>query len=306
MTAQDLALLLLFAGALPCLAVLCGVFAARRRKSRKKISQMELPQKIALLDELAKPFGFFYDEAADVISSRTDAWQRKSGYTAAFDRAAAGAGIVIDALPVYFDYGWKTWLVEFWKGQYGVTTGGEVGVYHTDEVIPAYFYPAAHYAAVEDHEMPEICCRLEHRGQTVYENCGTHWWLTGFRLGQFSETRDLALSATVRFSETGMARAMLQGLRRSGIPREKYRLCGSEICVCMDFCQKYALIARVFRFLVQRINHLNCRIYRLVTRPFCSTPDRLLFLYYQLPGSFRRALVLAGRHGRAGKDLHGV
>ena len=31
---------------------------------------------------------------------------------------------VFMCLPVYFDYGGKTWLMEFWKGGYGITAGG--------------------------------------------------------------------------------------------------------------------------------------------------------------------------------------
>ena len=37
--------------------------------------------------------------------------------------------MVFDALPVYFDYQKKTWLIEFWKGQYGINTGAEIGIY---------------------------------------------------------------------------------------------------------------------------------------------------------------------------------
>ena len=54
------------AGALLCAAlllfVLCRGLVVRRRKIKEQICQMELPQKTALLNELAEPFGFFYEE----------------------------------------------------------------------------------------------------------------------------------------------------------------------------------------------------------------------------------------------------
>ena len=287
------------AGALLCAAlllfVLCRSLVVRRRKIKEQICQMELPQKTALLNELAEPFGFFYDEREGVFSSRRDAWQRRIGYTAAFDRGAFGACMVLDAFPVYFDYGGKTWLIEFWKGQYGINTGGEVGVYHAKEEIPPHAYPTAHFLAAEDEEMPKICCRLERNGGKLYEYCERHWWLTGFCMGMFSQPREIALFATVTFGERQMAQAMLRGLRESKIPREKYRLCGSEIFIQLDFGKCYPFPARFLRGLAQCFNRLHCFWYRLFTRPFCSAPDGLLFLYYQLPVCLLRMLRLSGR-----------
>ena len=34
-------------------------------------------------------------------------------------------GMVFETLPVYFDYAGKTWLIQIWKGQYGICTGCE-------------------------------------------------------------------------------------------------------------------------------------------------------------------------------------
>lgn len=71
--------------------------------------------------------------------------------------------MVFDALPIYFDYAGETWLIEFWKGQYGINTGGEVGVYHAGKVVPERYYRIAHFEAVEDQDMPFIQCRLDRR-----------------------------------------------------------------------------------------------------------------------------------------------
>lgn len=291
-----------WAGILLCAMVLLLLFAIicggmiRRKKSKQKVSQMEMPQKIMLLNELTEPYGFFYDEREDVFSSCLDAWQRNNGYTAIFDKAAASVNMVIDAWPVYFDYAGKTWLVEFWKGQYGINTGGEIGIYHTDEPVSPYFYSVTHFEAAEDNEMPEICCRLERKGKTVYEYCERHWWLTGFRMGTFSKPSDLCLLATLTFEEPEMAQALFEGLQRSGEPRSKYRLCGREVCVQMDFSKKHAPLTRLHRFLVQLFNCFYCRCYLVLTKPFTHTVERMVFLYYLLPGCFRRMLRLASGH----------
>ncbi|MCI5872044.1 MAG: DUF4474 domain-containing protein [Clostridiales bacterium] len=288
--------ILLCTGVLLLLSAIICIGVVRRKKSKQKVSQMEMSRKIELLNELSEPFGFFYDEREDVFSSYRDAWQRKNGYTELFDKAAASANMIIDAWPVYFDYAGKTWLVEFWKGQYGINTGGEVGIYRTEEPVSPYFYPVAHFEAAEDDEMPIICCRLERKGKKVYEYCERHWWLTGFRMGTFSKPSDLRLLATLNFEEPQMAQALFEGLRRSGEPRSKYRICGREVCVQMDFSKKQAPLIGLHRFFVQLINRFYCRCYLILTKPFTNTAERMVFLYYLLPGCFRRMLRLASGH----------
>lgn len=298
MTAWEQTGILVCAGILLFLCALIGIGVMRRKKSRRKVNQLEMPQKIALLNELAEPYGFFYDEREDVFSSHIDAWQRKNGYTAMFDKAAASAGMVLDAWPVYFDYAGKTWLVEFWKGQYGINTGGEIGIYHTEEPVSPYFYSVTHFEAAEDDEMPDICCRLERKGETVYEYCERHWWLTGFRMGTFSKPSDLKLLATLTFEEPKMAQALFEGLRRSGESRSRYRICGREVCVQMDFSKKHAPFIQLHRFLRQHMNRFFCYCYRVLTKPYTDTVERMIFLYYLLPGCFRRMLRLASGHYR--------
>lgn len=273
----------------------------RREKSKRKVRRMCRKEKIQLLEELVEPFGFSYVPREGVFNSREDAWQRTQGYGALFDKAAVGMNMVFDALPVYFEYGGKTWLIELWKGQYGIATGGEVGVYHANEIIPEIFYPAAHFEAASDNEMPFIQCRLDRKHKKVYFLQKRHWWLTGFCVGTFSRPSDLRLITTFMFDSQAMAMAFYKGLQRCGtkIPGNKYRICRNEVYVRMDFSPEISWPSRLHRAVVQAVNAVNCCLYRLVTYPFCCTEDRLLFLYFQIPGCFRRMLRrLGGRHGR--------
>lgn len=282
---------------LVALVLILGI--VRREKSKKRVRRMTMPQKVEILNELAEPFGFFYKESEDIFTSRRDAWQRKMGYEALYDKAAPGANMVIDAWPVYFDYGGRTWLIEFWKGQYGINTGGEVGVYHAKEIVPPHLYPVTHFEAAENHEMPEICCRMERKVRNLYLLCEKHWWLTGFRMGTFSHPKELRMMATLAFEDTSMAQAFFEGLKKSGQPQNKFRICRNEVYVRMDFSRETALLPKVHRVLVQLGNRFCCWSYRNITRPFTKTPDRMLFLYYQLPSCFRRMLRLGGkRYGK--------
>lgn len=266
--------------------------ALRRRACREKVRRMEPLQKIRRLNELAEPFGFFYIAEEDVFSSLVDAWQRKRGYEASYDTAAAGANMVLDAFPVYFDYAEKTWLIEFWKGQYGINTGGEVGVYHAKKIVPACFYETTHFDAAGNDEMPGIRCRLERNGVEVYDIFDWHWWLTGFHMGTFSKPSELRMITEISFDEEEMAQSFWEGLRKAGYPENKYRICCKEAYVRIDFEQKHSVWSRLHRTGVQWVNRFFCGCYWFVTKPFTDTLDRMLFLYELLPFCFRQMLCL--------------
>lgn len=107
----------------------------RRKRIIKKLCSMCMQEKCDLLNELVEPFGYSYISSQDLFTSRQDAFQRAFGYCALYDRAAFRFHMIFDCLPVYFDYRGKTWLIEFWKGQYGINTGCEIGVYYADRIL---------------------------------------------------------------------------------------------------------------------------------------------------------------------------
>ena len=94
----------------------------RREKCKRKVKQMSEREKMILLNELTTPFGFAYEPGQDIFVSQIHAWQRKEGYEALFDNLASKFNMIMDCFPVYFDYRNRTWLIEFWKGQYGINS----------------------------------------------------------------------------------------------------------------------------------------------------------------------------------------
>lgn len=286
------------------LVILIIYVMIRRKKGKRRVRMLTRPQKIRLLNDLAEPFGFSYLEKQDIFTSKPDAWQRKYGYEALFDRTAVAANMVIDAWPVYFDYEGRTWMIEFWKGQYGINTGGEVGVYHAKEIVPPHLYRFAHFDAAEDYEIPLIQCRLERNGVELYELAEYYWWLTGFRMGCFSKPKELTLLAAITFDRRSMAEAFYEGLKRSGQSKEHYGILRNEVAVKFDFERKPPALMRLHWSVVQCCNRLLCRLYRILAYPFTETPDRLLFFYYQAPAWFRRLLRQGTSHD-AGRKICG-
>lgn len=263
----------------------------RREKCKRKVMRMSKKEKISLLNELTSPFGFVYEPGQDVFVSRVDAWQRKEGYEALFDNLASKFNMIIDSFPVYFDYRNRTWLIEFWKGQYGINTGAEVGVYHANRPIPKRQRKKVHYNAVSDEEMPLIGMCLKRKEKHLFSLKGYHWWLAAFRMGMFSQPKDLTLYASLTFSCCEAAQAFAGGLKEAGLAGHS-RIRGRRVTVAMDWTDHYRGMQKLHRAVVQGFNHFYCGLYRAVTAPFKETADRMLFLYEQLPWCFRRMLRL--------------
>lgn len=267
-----------------------------------KINGMDCRTKCTLIDELVYPFGYRFHCDCGFFSSTEDAPRRQAGYTWLYDYMAPRFQMVFDALPVYFDYRGRTWLIEFWKGQYGINTGAEIGIYHADSIIPETEYKTAWFSCAEDHELLDCSFLLCNAGAECIRSFGRHWWLTAFLTGYFSKPACLSMESCICFPNREMLSAFLNGLKRAGRPESAVSVNG--LSVCFTFChsyEKYSLLTRFFRSFSQWKNKLFCKLYLWVTRPFFSAEDRILYLYYYLPPAFRKLLRLRRFHKRCHK-----
>lgn len=277
--------------------LLCHV---RRKKIICKIRDMDQRRKCSLLKELAEPFGYVYQCCCGFFSSAVCAWQKDAGYTWAYDHMAPRFQMVFDALPVYFNYQGRTWLIEFWKGQYGINTGAEIGVYHSDRLLSESEYRTALFQAADKREMLYCSLQLYRENSACVKISERHWWLTAFLPGVFSDPSGLCLKAMICFPDREMLDAFCRGLRRAGYPAEGITV--QNRCLSFTFRHpaetQYGFLTRLWRRLSQCLNRMNCRLFAWVTRPFDCAEDRILFLYFYLPFCFRRLLRLRRFHRR--------
>lgn len=246
-------------------------------------------EKCALLNEILEPFGYSYCCTQDLISSQIDAWQKNYGYTHLYDKLAYKLDIVFDCLPVYFNYNGKTWLIEFWKGQYGICAGCEVGVYCSNEIIPEDERENTVFFAVPKSEMPFISFCLYENGKPLAEMEGYHWWLTAFLPGKFASPDSLSMNVNLTFPTAKLAGCFSEGLKNAGY-------CCHDICtgcntvsfsITDDFPEETGLKRFILK-LIQFKNKCTACVYRSITRPFTRTCDRILYLYYFLPRTLRK------------------
>ena len=159
--------------------------------------------------------GFEYCPEKDIIYSTYNNAQRLAGYCRAFDDTAPAIFSIIDCEPIYFCYGEYEWLLELWKGQYGIETGGEAGVYYRKRYLPETEeekLTGRRYHCVSDEHMPDMAFSLRKDGKELFSRDWTkHWWLTGFHWGVFSEPEELQMLFSVRFPNHEMQQAFIYG-----------------------------------------------------------------------------------------------
>ncbi len=83
-----------------------------------------------------------------------------------------------------------TWLIELWKGQYGINTGCELGIYYADEIISPDKYSSTLFHSAKTEDMLEVSLhlnKLDSKNHSRYIRLGDmqkkHWWLTIFKMG---------------------------------------------------------------------------------------------------------------------------
>ncbi|MBR3788693.1 MAG: DUF4474 domain-containing protein [Clostridia bacterium] len=153
--------------------------------------------------------GFDYDPVQDVYFTQLDSWQRNFGFNSVYDTAAPMVGMIYSTAKIYFTYDDKDWMMEIWKGQYGITAGGEIGFYNkpTDRVMK-------HFDCVTDEEMLEVSFDFYNMDELVFtRGPEKHWWLTGFKFLHVGIPTFITLDMTIEFPNRKMANAFEKGLK---------------------------------------------------------------------------------------------
>ncbi len=190
-----------------------GVTALDARKILRKVAGLE--DYAVTTNEILGKFGYKYDPKQDIYYTDVDSWQRYFGFTDVYDQAAAYLTMRYKTLKIDFEYDDLLWRLQWWKGQYGVLEGAELGVY-TKKPENADF---AFYKCADDENLLEMHFDYYHSTDdykakkplfTRYEQ--EHWWITGFKFGLCNPNRNV-VKATLIVDNEDMADALEAGLQ---------------------------------------------------------------------------------------------
>lgn len=254
------------------------------------------PERIAELNEELKPFGFAYEPYQDIFYSIMNPWQRELGYCRLYDEASAALSMIIDCEPITFEYDGRKYLIEFWKGQYGMNTGGEVGIYYTTGPnlnVPGIFN-GTFYNCVKDEDCINMSFAFRKKGNLLFTRSGYHWWLTGFKLGEFSKPSELSMDIVLDLYDRRMAYTFVNALIKAGYKENEYSIQGRRVNIHYEKPHTSQPITRTAftDFIMQRNNEAFCNSYNSLTEEYTDTLDKLELLRQKSPGMYNQILSL--------------
>ncbi len=176
--------------------------------------------------------GYQYDTNGNFYYTSSDPWQRQFGYHEAFDVAAGLVTIYMDTMRCKFEYKDKDWMIQFWKGQYGlVFVGHEIGVYTKPKTRTNDHYDAA---SNEDALYMELTGYRD--GKEIYHrDYGKYWWCTGFvpgTLDNLTDRSELSLKCRITMKDYDMLLGFCDALKSNGMVLGKdYATDGLDVLV---------------------------------------------------------------------------
>lgn len=177
--------------------------------------------------KILKVAGFEYDEKQGIYYSQMNPLQRKFGFNFVYDTAAPMAGMIYDTKRIEFEYDGKEWMIQLWKGQYGITSGAEIGLYSRDPER------VMQYDCADNTELITMQFDFYNQGEYVFSRGPEkHWWLTGFKVFHVGVPAFITMDMTLDFEDNLMANAFQRELKKvaadSLIDRIEYERKGSK------------------------------------------------------------------------------
>ena len=172
--------------------------------------------------------GYRYSYVGDYYyTDDKDCWQKFFGFNFAYDIAAPLALMRYDYVRIFFTYGDYDWMIQMWKGQYGLLFyGSEVGVY-TKPVGSPSATRYSHYAGADQENFLKMSTALYHqqkKGSDKYDfeferPYDEYWWCTGFVPGHLRNTvtcKELRTETRITLKDEEMTRLFCEGLKECG------------------------------------------------------------------------------------------
>ena len=159
-----------------------------------------------------------------------EAWQYNFGFGKIYDLASPYLLLEYDYIRIFFTYEKKDWMLQMWKGQYGmIFYGGEIGIYnrpHEDDGVNEWTF--FNCPAEEDWLKMEMT--LYHQdtngkwNREFTREYDYYWWCTGFKNGHLRQEEpadELRLTGRITMKDKEMTKLVSDGLAECGLAKAK-------------------------------------------------------------------------------------
>ncbi len=171
-----------------------------------------------------------------------EAWQYNFGFGKIYDFVSPYILLEYDYIRVFFTYEEKDWMLQMWKGQYGmVFYGGEIGIYnrpHVDDGMSEWTF----FQCPGEEDWLNMEMTLWHQqldgswNREFTREYDKYWWCTGFKNGHLRQEEpadELRLEGRITFKDEEMTQLVADGLKECGfkVSESKDNVGIDEFCV---------------------------------------------------------------------------
>jgi len=207
-------------------------------RNNPNLTPQEKQQALKLLTYKIDKNGIFYVEH--------ERWSSTQGFNQIYDLASPLIQMVYGTIRIKFRYNNQDWMIQMWKGRYGLEMlGGEIGVFTKPTTQAAEHY----YSALPSEELVMAMDVWQHNfltGQTKYlftRGPEKNWWLNGFVPGslyEFNRKSEIIMLANMQFPDQEMLGLFVSGMEKAGFRQgtpsrdnpETYITSGTSIKFC--------------------------------------------------------------------------
>ncbi len=276
---------------LSCIAVLLLVrYLVIRKRMKDFQPRYHSKEQVNSFNDLLRAAGLAYDPRQNIFYSLQDCWQRKFGYREFFGETSPEFSMVFHCEPIVFEYEEKQWMIELCKGQYGINTGAEVGVFIANGENT--------YRCAKDDEELYVRLHLWKGKKLLASREQKGWWTTSFSLGEYAIPNRLSMTIDISFFDGEMGEIFYNELLRIGYSRSNVGICGSTVRIKFEhpFSEQPSSQTGWFAKFVMIMNRIYCALFRYLTRKQICTLDKIEYIKIRLPilYHFMTKVIFAG------------
>ncbi|AEV69735.1 DUF4474 domain-containing protein [Acetivibrio clariflavus] len=268
------------------------VFSVLSKASKAASLGLNLAQSNEELEGVFGIAGYEYDPKQDIFYSILNPWQRKFGYCKLYDEALAPLSMIVDCEPIIFECYGQKWMIEFWKGQYCLNTGCEIGIYKEVIDLGIVGMKGSFFMSVKDEEMMHMAFSLKKKGKELFYREGRHWWLTGFKMGEFSNPSELTMDIAIQFNDLNMCYAFINAMLSVGYSEDEIVKIGNRVYFTFGKprTKQPFTRTRLTDWIIQRKNKFMCDQYNKATEEYKTIEEKLAALKMNEPVIYNKAI----------------
>lgn len=169
--------------------------------------------------------GYAYDMKAGVFYATGEGFQREFGYAEIYDRVAVVGTMPLDTTRIKFNYNGKDWMVQLWKGFYGLVFAGcEIGIYNRpegmDSELTAYNVVTLDYYqdfTIDFYYNKPDTHTIFGDSKPDFTRSTRTWWFTAFEpsinVSPATNVPKMKFKCTMKFNDVGLCNACYEGMK---------------------------------------------------------------------------------------------